>query len=114
MRNGDHVKAAGTPGVLRMAGEEALRGVDQTALLAAVHAFGGADQAACGALAYLDKHQGRVIEHDQIQLTAAYMEIARDQRQLLALKVVQRQIFRLASGLLARRCFHRVFARAVA
>ena len=105
--DGDHIEAAGALAMVWMLGEKALCRMNHAALFVDAYALQSADQPVSGALAHFDEDEGGFVQHDEIQLSATHMEIAREQLQFVTHKVIQRHGFGLVAGDLASRAFHR-------
>ena len=87
--DGNDIKPAGACGMFRVGEQETLCRMDDPALFAGVDALQGADQPSAGALAHFDEYQRCAVQHDQVELAAAHIEVARKQLEFALLQVLK-------------------------
>ncbi len=81
----DHVEAAGRIGMPWVAEQEGLRGAHQLAALAGIDRGRAAAEHRAGAIADFDEDQRVAIQHDQVELAATRLRVAREQAQAVRL-----------------------------
>lgn len=81
--DGDDVEAHRVIGEVRVSGQEHCGGAHKLLLLSVIHRNCGRHESGRLAITYFDENEAVVMEHDEVDLTAAMMKVTGNQPQTL-------------------------------